>query len=144
MLTSKHIDANRGFSHATFIETGPGKFTVRAPEQLGVWKVYVYVFDGKGNVGIDQRSFKVVPPVVNGTNLALNKPASTTQGEYNGATFFASNAVDGSSSTRWSSEWADSQWIQVDLGSVQRSTTCSWRGRARTPRRTGSRRRTTA
>ncbi|TVY02107.1 carbohydrate-binding protein [Cohnella terricola] len=50
------------------------------------------------------------------SNLALNKPAtaSSTEGAY-----AASNAVDGNSATRWSSLFADPQWISVDLGSVQ-------------------------
>ncbi len=30
-----------------------------------------------------------------------------------------SRAVDGSSSTRWASDWDDDEWLEVDLGSVQ-------------------------
>ncbi|GIF40201.1 glycosyl hydrolase [Actinoplanes xinjiangensis] len=41
--------------------------------------------------------------------------ASTTEG----ADFPASHAVDGNAATRWSSAFADPQWLQVDLGSVQ-------------------------
>jgi len=48
-------------------------------------------------------------------NLALNKPTYSSTNE-NGGTA-ASNATDGSLSTRWSSAWADPQWIYVDLGS---------------------------
>jgi hypothetical protein len=33
---------------------------VTAPQKVGVWKVYVYVYDGQGNVGIETKSFKVV------------------------------------------------------------------------------------
>jgi hypothetical protein len=48
-------------------------------------------------------------------NLALGKTAvaSTT---YPGLP--ASNATDGNTSSRWSSQFSDSQWIYVDLGSV--------------------------
>ena len=48
------------------------------------------------------------------TNLALNKPATASSVE--SATFPASNAVDASATTRWSSAFSDPQWIQVDLG----------------------------
>jgi exo-beta-1,3-glucanase (GH17 family) len=60
MFSDKHITADRGFDHVTFAQTGPGAFTVRAPDRPGVWKVYVYAYDGHGNVGIEQRSFRVV------------------------------------------------------------------------------------
>jgi F5/8 type C domain-containing protein/ricin-type beta-trefoil lectin protein len=51
------------------------------------------------------------------TNVALNRPAtasSTQSGSYP-----ASKAVDGSTTTRWSSAFADPQWLQVDLGSAR-------------------------
>jgi len=48
------------------------------------------------------------------TNLALNKPATASSVE-SGA-FPASNAVDASATTRWSSQFSDPQWIRVDLG----------------------------
>ncbi len=48
-----------------------------------------------------------------GGNLALNK-AVTASSAFSG--YEASNAVDGSSSTRWSSTYSDPQWIYVDLG----------------------------
>ncbi|RKP57242.1 carbohydrate-binding protein [Cohnella endophytica] len=49
-------------------------------------------------------------------NLALNKPAYASS--YEGA-FTPSSAVDGNAGTRWSSQFADPQWIYVDLGSPQ-------------------------
>ncbi|MWC30632.1 carbohydrate-binding protein [Paenibacillus sp. MMS18-CY102] len=54
-----------------------------------------------------------IPPVSG--NLALNKPAfaSSTEGAMS-----AAGAVDGNSGTRWSSLFADPQWIYVDLGST--------------------------
>lgn len=118
MFSNKHINGNRGLDNVRFTQTGPGRFTVTAPEQMGVWKVYVYAFDGQGNVGIEQRSFRVVPPVVTGTNVALGKPttASTYQATGDGGPFTPGRATDGSFTSRWASEWADPQWIQVDLG----------------------------
>ncbi|GAA1995558.1 discoidin domain-containing protein [Catenulispora subtropica] len=51
------------------------------------------------------------------TNLAANRPATASSTE-SGA-FPASAAVDGDTGTRWSSQFSDPQWIQVDLGSTQ-------------------------
>lgn len=118
MVGDKHITGNRGLTQARFTETGPGRFAVTAPERMGVWKVYVYAYDGHGNAGIEQRSFRVVPPVVPGTDLARGKPttASTYQANGDGGPFTPDRATDGSFTTRWASEWADPQWIQVDLG----------------------------
>jgi hypothetical protein len=118
MYGDKHITGNRGLSHATFTQSGPGTFSVTAPQRLGVWKVYVYAYDGHGNVGIEQRSFRVVPPVVAGTNVARGRPttASTHQATGDGGPFTPGRATDGSFTSRWASEWADPQWLQVDLG----------------------------
>ena len=52
-----------------------------------------------------------------GTNLALNKTATASSIE--GAGTPASAAVDGNTGTRWSSQFSDPQWLQVDLGSTQ-------------------------
>lgn len=50
-----------------------------------------------------------------GTNLALNKPTTTSSNET--ATYTGAQAVDGNvTTTRWSSVFADPQWIYVDLG----------------------------
>ncbi len=51
------------------------------------------------------------------TNLALNRPATASSVE-SGTTFTANLAVDGSTGTRWSSNYSDPQWLQVDLGAV--------------------------
>ncbi len=48
------------------------------------------------------------------SNLALNKSAVASSIENGGHT--AGMAVDGDSSTRWTSEYSDPQWIYVDLG----------------------------
>lgn len=50
-------------------------------------------------------------------NLALGKPVTVSSTE--DSTTPASNAVDGNGSTRWSSSYADQQYIYVDLGSPQ-------------------------
>lgn len=47
-------------------------------------------------------------------NLALNKPTFTSSTENGGTP--GSAAVDGDATTRWSSAFADPQWLYVDLG----------------------------
>ena len=116
---SNAINGATGIIAANF--TGSGPWTVTAPQQLGVWKLYIYARDGHGNVGIETRSLRVVAPPVAGTNIALNRPttALSYQAVGDGAPFPPQNATDGNTATRWSSDWSDPQWIQVDLGSVQ-------------------------
>ncbi|QKW24079.1 discoidin domain-containing protein [Kitasatospora sp. NA04385] len=57
-------------------------------------------------------------PSTCGTQNAAQGRAATASSAENAATG-ASAAVDGNPGTRWSSAFADPQWIQVDLGSVQ-------------------------
>jgi hypothetical protein len=50
-------------------------------------------------------------------NLALGRPVTASSQVRNAQGFFpAAWAVDGRSDTRWSSEFADHQWLEVDLG----------------------------
>ncbi len=116
---SKYINGAAGLIPASF--TGSGTFTVTAPQQLGVWKLYLYARDGHGNVGIETRSLRVVAPPVPGTNLARGAAttASTYQADGPGAPYPPRAATDGDSATRWASAWGDPQWLQVDLGRSQ-------------------------
>jgi F5/8 type C domain-containing protein len=50
-------------------------------------------------------------------NAALGRPATSSSNE--NASFPAASAVDGNAGTRWSSQFSDPQWLQVDLGSSQ-------------------------
>ncbi|MFF4928892.1 beta-1,3-glucanase family protein [Streptomyces griseofuscus] len=61
-----------------------------------------------------------------GTLLSQGRPATASSIE--NASFGAAQAVDGNDQTRWSSAFADPQWIMVDLGSVQPLTqvTLKW------------------
>jgi F5/8 type C domain/Glycosyl hydrolases family 16/Thrombospondin type 3 repeat len=52
-------------------------------------------------------------------DLALSRPATASSTEGGRSEFEPTNANDGNSSTRWSSEFVDNQWWQVDLGSNQ-------------------------
>jgi hypothetical protein len=54
------------------------------------------------------------PPQPEGDNLALNQPAFSSSDE--SGSYGPGKAVDGSGSTRWSSQFSDPQWIYVDLG----------------------------
>ncbi|MFD5813095.1 beta-1,3-glucanase family protein [Streptomyces sp. NPDC127038] len=58
--------------------------------------------------------------------LSQGKPAAASSVE--NASFPAGAAVDGNTGTRWSSAFADPQWLRVDLGSVQQLTrvTLNW------------------
>ncbi len=51
------------------------------------------------------------------TNLALNKTATASSAQ--SGNYPAAKAVDGSTTTRWSSAFIDPQWLRVDLGSAQ-------------------------
>jgi PKD repeat protein len=48
-------------------------------------------------------------------NLALNKRAYVSS-QQNNSDLTGSNAVDGDSGTRWSSDWTDNEWIFIDMG----------------------------
>jgi len=50
------------------------------------------------------------------SNLTAAKTATASSSQSGNP---ASNAVDGSSSSRWASSWADNQWLQVDLGATK-------------------------
>lgn len=52
-----------------------------------------------------------------GTDLALHAPAQASTTDEDGHA--AAHVTDGDPGTRWSSAFADDQWIRVDLGSVQ-------------------------
>src|SRR4051812_17290156 len=57
------------------------------------------------------------------TLLSQGKPTTASSTENAGTP--AGSATDGNDGTRWSSAFADPQWLQVDLGSVQAVTQVS-------------------
>lgn len=69
-------------------------------------KVYLATFSNKLDI-------YGLLPVDSSTNLALNKPAIASSLEAND--LVAENANDGDTTTRWSSERSDPQWITIDL-----------------------------
>lgn len=74
-------------------------------------------------------SYTVTVTVSNNiSNIALGKPAVASTTET--TALIAGNAVDGNGTTRWSSQFADPQWIYVNLGktySINR-VTLIWEG----------------
>ncbi|HST63565.1 MAG TPA: discoidin domain-containing protein, partial [Mycobacteriales bacterium] len=96
--------------------TGSGRFvrmngTVRATTfGYSLWEFQVFgTFGG------------TTPPAGCGTtNAALNHAATASSTENAGTP--ASAAFDGNAGTRWSSAFADPQWVQVDLGAT--ATVC--------------------
>jgi uncharacterized delta-60 repeat protein len=60
-------------------------------------------------------NFRITGMVVGAGNLALGRPA-TASTSYTGMP--ASNATDGDTASRWSSQFSDNEWIYVDLGST--------------------------
>ena len=91
--------------------TGTGRYvrmygTARATQYgYSLWEFQVY-----GTAGSTGSSCST-------TDAALNQPATASSLE--NASFPASAAVDGNTSTRWSSAFSDPQWLEVDLGSSQ-------------------------
>jgi hypothetical protein len=61
MQNSHAINGSTTIANASFTKTGPQTFSVKAPATTGVWKIYVYAFDGHNNVGIETRSVGIVP-----------------------------------------------------------------------------------
>jgi hypothetical protein len=90
--------------------TGTGRYvrmlgTQRATQYgYSLWEFQVYGTAGGGSA-------------CNTTDAALNHPATASSLE--NASFPASAAVDGNTTTRWSSAFSDPQWLQVDLGASQ-------------------------
>jgi Carbohydrate binding module (family 6)/F5/8 type C domain len=63
------------------------------------------------SVGISPSTVRAADPLI-----SQGKPATASSTE--NATYPASAAVDGSTTTRWSSAFSDPQWLEVDLGST--------------------------
>jgi len=75
----------------------------------------VSVSNASESVTSSVASLSVTNPTVGTTNLALGKSATSSSDQNAGLA--ALNAVDGNLSTRWSSNFVDPSWLQIDLGS---------------------------
>jgi beta-glucosidase len=93
--------------------TGTGRYvrmygTARATGYgYSLWEFQVYGTAGTGGTGGSCGT----------ANAALDRPATASSTE--SAAYPASAAVDGDTTTRWSSAFADPQWLEVDLGQSQ-------------------------
>jgi hypothetical protein len=90
------------------------------PTAAGSSNVTVTVKDGTGASGATSFTWTVNTTggtCNTGTNLALNQPTTASSIENAGTP--AAAATDGNAGTRWSSQFSDPQWLQVDLGSAQ-------------------------
>jgi hypothetical protein len=65
------------------------------------------------NVSVDNNEVSLTAPI--SVDLALNKHAVASSVQ-SGGNYAATNAFDGSLSSRWSSNFSSPQWIYVDLG----------------------------
>lgn len=90
-------------------------FTVTGLKPERTYEFTVTAKDAAGN-----KSEESIPVTVKtapaSVNLALNKTAASSSNDDSGRT--ADKAFDGDSSTRWSSQYTDSEWLSVDLGTV--------------------------
>jgi len=82
----------------------------------GISNGYIGVQNDGAGMDIHYRNIRIrtdgTPPA---TDLARGRPATASSVEP-GSSHVPGNAVDGNTSTRWGSAYADPQWIAVDLG----------------------------
>jgi beta-galactosidase len=99
------------------------QFELAVPEKPGryAWCAELAGPDGKSVQSV--REFAILTPAQREARdgIALGKPVKASSAvTVGGETFPAASAVDGKTSTRWSSEFSDPQWIAVDLGKPER------------------------
>ncbi|MBI5959777.1 MAG: discoidin domain-containing protein, partial [Chloroflexi bacterium] len=85
-----------------------------SPESLGTANIEITATDASGNYSRDRFVVQVINP--NFGNIALGKATTASTVESNG--YLAEFATDGIEMTRWSTEYKDDQWFQVDLDGV--------------------------
>jgi fibronectin type 3 domain-containing protein len=81
---------------------------------------YYYMVAASNSAGTSAQSNEAhaTPAASGGTGTLLSQGKPATASSLEGAAYPASNVVDGSSTTRWSSAFSDPQWLQVDLGAT--------------------------
>ncbi|MYX28683.1 hypothetical protein GTY75_18875 [Streptomyces sp. SID8381] len=72
----------------------------------------------------------LVPAQAHAEDQLLSRGRPATASSVENAAFPAGAAVDGDQGTRWSSAFADPQWLQIDLGSVRQLTRVTLRWEA--------------
>jgi fibronectin type 3 domain-containing protein len=81
---------------------------------------YYYTITASNAAGTSGHSSEVhaTPAAAVGTGTLLSQGRPATASSVQNAGYPASNAVDGSLTTRWSSAFSDPQWLEVDLGAT--------------------------
>ena len=121
MASDKHITGNRGLTNLTFTQNGTGVHGDgrRSSSACGrsTCTPSTATATSASSSGRSGWSRRRSP----GTNLAQGRPAtaSTYQPTGTNGPQLPAYAVDNNYGTRWASEWVDTAWMQVDLGSVQ-------------------------
>ncbi|UOQ73140.1 Ig-like domain-containing protein [Hymenobacter cellulosilyticus] len=121
-ITANAADADGAVSKVEFFQgttklgedlTAPYSFSWTGAT-AGSYSLTAKATDNAGAVTTSTAVSITVAGAPSGTNLALNKPTTTSSTE--APEFGGALAVDGNATTRWASAWADPQWIYVDLG----------------------------
>ena len=76
---------------------------------------YVRILTGRRATGWGVSMWTLTVADGDGPDLALHRAATSSSDDGNPA----GNATDGAPATRWSSAYADDQWIRIDLGAAQ-------------------------
>jgi hypothetical protein len=92
-------------------------WTITDDEFVSKWG-YNFAFDSDSTT-YSRYYLQSVTVTILGQNLALHRPASASSSE---AGHPPDQAFDGNPGTRWSSQYSDLQWIEVDLGSTYNIT----------------------
>jgi endoglucanase Acf2 len=103
-----------GAESATPLNSSPVTATTFRDTTVAAFTTYFYTVRAVNTGGASAASSEA--NATTATDLALGAPATASSVE-NGGTL-PSYAVDGNSSTRWSTQFSDPQWIYVDLGST--------------------------
>ena len=96
-------------------------FSVTIPVQSGLYQLEAALINGKAAPVISLRDFVVVTEAEKAArrDLAVGKPVKASSSLTKGGATVPEAIVDGRADTRWGSEWADDQWIAVDMGMKQ-------------------------
>ena len=93
----------------------PWVFQLTVPDGSDQIQLWVTAEDDRGEISPISNVVTVHPiPSLHGENRARGRLAVASSAQ--GPTFPAANAVDGVTTTRWSSAFSDPQWLYVDLG----------------------------
>ncbi len=120
-----HIAKVEFFEGQTLIATDTETpFSTSWTANEGSYSITAVATDNEGKTSTSQP----ITIIMQGVNIALNKTTKTSSDEHAGTP--GSYAVDGDKGSRWSSAFADPQWIYVDLGELYdiKQVVLTWEG----------------